>query len=114
MRDLYREEKEINFEEAFSKGREIDKKYYFVPLKQDPTSPQLSYSIDRDLMKYVVQLNKRGYRASQASVLQELAEIPTEEQKRTYLKQSLLVNAMSNSQEKKHRVYHFIEMLDKL
>lgn len=86
MNDLYREEKAINFEEAFSQGREIDKKYYFVPLKLDTTSSQLTYRIDRDLMKYVVQLNKNGYRASQVSVLEELANIPSEDAKRTYLK----------------------------
>jgi len=33
MRDLYREEKPINFAEAHSSGRELDKKYYLIPLK---------------------------------------------------------------------------------
>jgi hypothetical protein len=34
MRDLYREEKNIKFEEAYSEGREKDKKYYIVPLRR--------------------------------------------------------------------------------
>ena len=33
MRDIYREEKPINFAAAFSQGREIDKKYYILPLR---------------------------------------------------------------------------------
>jgi hypothetical protein len=52
MRDLYREEKAINFEEAYVRGREIDKKYYFVPLKLQASSENsLRYVLDRDLMK---------------------------------------------------------------
>ena len=54
MHDLYREEKPIKFEEAFSQGREIDKKYYIVPLRLSKGKREgedlLRYQIDRQLM----------------------------------------------------------------
>ncbi len=34
MRDLYREERPINFDMAYNQGREIDKKYYIIPLRR--------------------------------------------------------------------------------
>jgi hypothetical protein len=33
MRDLYREEKPIKYSEAHTSGRELDKKYYIIPLR---------------------------------------------------------------------------------
>lgn len=33
MSDLFREEKPVDFMKAWIKGREIDKKYYIVPLR---------------------------------------------------------------------------------
>ena len=33
MKDIYREQKTIDFSVAFGQGREIDKKYYILPLK---------------------------------------------------------------------------------
>lgn len=63
MKDIYREEKSINFAAAFSQGREIDKKYYILPLRLQESMDQdtLVYSIDRDLMRYICRLNKEGY-----------------------------------------------------
>ncbi len=45
-------------------GREIDKKYYIIPLRRTSVidSDILGYEIDRDLMKYVNRINKEGYR----------------------------------------------------
>lgn len=57
-------------------------------------------------MKYVVRLNKEGYRSLRPSFLSELSQVPLD-QRDSFLKQSLLVNVMSG-QEKKHRAYHFI------
>ena len=34
MNDLFKEEKTIDFEKAWFKGREVDKKYYIVPLRR--------------------------------------------------------------------------------
>jgi hypothetical protein len=34
MRDLYREEKPIEYAEADTAGREMDKKYYIIPLRR--------------------------------------------------------------------------------
>ena len=51
MRDLYREEKPINFEMAHSQGREIDKKYYIVPIRSEKINEQrVRYSVDREMM----------------------------------------------------------------
>lgn len=76
MHDLYREEKPICFSEAFSQGREIDKKYYIVPLKKTSNhSDIVSYSIDRDLIKYVVQINKKGYKELQKNIIVEMDEM---------------------------------------
>jgi len=57
-------------------------------------------------MKYVVRLDKVGYRSLQPSFLSELSHVPLD-QRASFLKQSLLVNVISG-QEKKHRAYHFI------
>ena len=71
MRDLYREEKPINFAESHSAGRELDKKYYLIPLKmcQGSNPDEVTYRIDRDLLKYIVLLNKEGYRKLQTPFL---------------------------------------------
>jgi len=82
MRDLYREEKPINYAESHSAGRELDKKYYLIPLKmrQSAVNPdEVTYCIDRDLLKYVVRLNKEGYRKLQTPFLSELASLPEEQ-----------------------------------
>lgn len=63
MRDLYRDERPINFEMAYTQGREIDKKYYFIPLKRTQEGSIVRYKIDRALMKYVVEIHKKGYRS---------------------------------------------------
>ena len=75
MRDLYREEKPINFKEAFTNGREKDKKYYVVPLKRKEVveKDKLEYAIDREMMKYVVKLNKEGYRKLQKPFIEEVS-----------------------------------------
>ena len=41
MKDLFREEKAINFEYSLHKGRESDKKYYIVPLKLDTADEEM-------------------------------------------------------------------------
>ena len=64
MNDLYREEKSIDFDKAFIHGREIDKKYYVVPLERvDTGNPDLiKYRVDRKLLSYVERLSKEGYK----------------------------------------------------
>lgn len=34
MNDLFKEEKTIDFNKIWLKGREVDKKYYIVPLRR--------------------------------------------------------------------------------
>jgi hypothetical protein len=113
MRDLYREERPINFEMAYAQGREIDKKYYIVPIRVEGEGPTSRYFIDRGLMNYVVQIHKKGYRALQQRVTQEIQSIESQQEKEDYLKKYMLVNVMSN-QEKKHRCYHYLQMIDNL
>ena len=47
MSDLYREEKPINFSAANQEGREIDKKYFIVPIKMQWHGDSLRAGIDR-------------------------------------------------------------------
>ncbi len=67
MNDLYREEKSIDFTKAFLKGREIDKKYYIVPLKlaKDSENSDLTeYKVDRKLLEKVERISNLGYKAT--------------------------------------------------
>ena len=56
MKDLFKEDKAIDFQKAWYKGREIDKKYYFVPLKLVKTgglnnhNETVEYEIDHKLL----------------------------------------------------------------
>ena len=97
MSDLYREEKPIKFEAAFDQGREIDKKYYILPLKrlEHTTSmgeDEVRFSIDRELMKYVALLNSKGYKEKQVNILAEMDSLGLEGAAREeYLKRHILV-----------------------
>lgn len=97
MSDLYREEKPIKFEAAFDQGREIDKKYYILPLKRlEPIASmgedEVRFSIDRELMKYVALLNSKGYKEKQVNILAEMDSLGLEGPAREeYLKRHILV-----------------------
>ena len=107
MHDLYREEKPINFSEAFSQGREIDKKYYIVPLKlTSAPGDVVSYSIDRDLIKYVDKINRHGYKELQKNIIVEMDEMGLTNQERVkHMEEHMLVK-----EDKKHKCYNFIQL----
>jgi hypothetical protein len=62
-------------------------------------------------MKYVVQINRKGYKALQDHIMLEIEKlgIQTKEEKERYLEKYILVK-----EDKKHRTYHYFDLLENL
>lgn len=117
VRDLFREQKEVNFNAPFQPGREIDKKYYFVPLRlckdESDCVDNLLYKIDRDLMRYIVQIKDKGYKTLQKHICEEMRERlgpeATLEEREAYLETFMLVK-----EDKPHRIYNYFDIFENL
>jgi len=73
----------------------------------------VEYKVDRDLMRYVVQIKDEGYKNLQDHICEEMRKTlgpdATLEQREAYLSKHMLVK-----EDKNHRCYHYFDIFENL